>query len=43
MSTFKQLQILKQPKSGQFVSDNTLYWKEYEVINSFKSNFTHFK
>ncbi len=31
MSSFKQLQILKQPKSGQILTDNNLYWKEYEV------------
>ena len=31
MSSFKQIQIFKQPKPGQILSDSTLYWKDYEV------------
>lgn len=38
MSSYKQVQVLKQTKSGQAVSDTTLYWKNFEfptVINEY--------
>jgi hypothetical protein len=38
MSSFKQVQVLKQPKPGQILSDSALYWKNYEfptVINEY--------
>jgi U3 small nucleolar RNA-associated protein 15 len=38
MSSFKQIQIFKQPKPGQILSDSALYWKDYEfptVINEY--------
>jgi hypothetical protein len=39
MSSFKQIQILKQPKPGQILTDSLLYWKDYEVyINIFINN-----
>lgn len=31
MSSYKQVQILKQPKPGQDVTESLLYWKDYEV------------
>ena len=31
MSSFKQIQVLKQTKPGQNLSENTLYWKDYDV------------
>ena len=34
MSSFKQIQILKQPKPGQILTDSLLYWKDYEVCNN---------
>lgn len=36
MSSFKQVQVFKQPK--QILSESTLYWKDYEfptVINEY--------
>lgn len=38
MSSYKQVQVLKQPKPGQVVTDSSLYWKDYEfptVINEY--------
>jgi hypothetical protein len=39
MSTFKQIQVFKQPpKQTQVLSENTLYWKDYDfptVINEY--------
>lgn len=38
MSSFKQIQILKQPKPGQVLTDSASYWKDYEfptVINEY--------
>lgn len=38
MSSYKQVQVLKQPKPGQIVTDSSLYWKDYEfptVINEY--------
>lgn len=37
MSSYKQIQVLKQPKPGQVVTDSSLYWKDYEVDYSYKS------
>ena len=31
MSSFKQTQILKQPKPGQVITEAGLYWKDFEV------------
>lgn len=38
MSSFKQIQILKQPKQSQTLTDAVLYWKDYQfptVINEY--------
>jgi U3 small nucleolar RNA-associated protein 15 len=38
MSQFKQIQILKQPKPGQALSDSALYWKNFDfptIINEY--------
>ena len=35
MSSYKQVQVIKQPKPGQVVTDSSLYWKDYEVCFGF--------
>lgn len=38
MSSFKQTQILKQPKPGQILNESAQYWKDFEfptVINEY--------
>jgi hypothetical protein len=42
MSSFKQIQVLKQPKPGQNLSENTLYWKDYEVKHVHLAIFLNF-
>lgn len=38
MSAFKQIQVFKQSKPGQILSESNIYWKDFEfptVINEY--------